>query len=66
MELELLSVQQVADLLGFKPITVYRLTRKRKIEVIVLGKTYKYTRAAVDKYIESCTLPAQEKTNDIT
>jgi excisionase family DNA binding protein len=60
MDLELLSVQQVADLLGFKPITVYRITRKGKIDVIVLGKSYKYTRQAVDKYIASCTIPAKE------
>jgi excisionase family DNA binding protein len=60
MTLELLTVPQVAEILGFKPITVYRLARKGKIDVIILGKAYKFTRQAVDKYIASCTIPAKE------
>ena len=60
---ELFTAQQVADYLGFKLITVYRLTRKRKIDVVILGKEYRYTKTAIEDFIKSRTLLAKENTN---
>jgi excisionase family DNA binding protein len=57
---DLFTAQQIADYLGFKLITVYRLTRKRKIDVVLLGKEYRYTKSAVDKFIREHTLPAKD------
>jgi len=57
---ELFTAQQVADYLGFKLITIYRLTRNRKIDVVLLGKEYRYTKSAIDKFITSHTFPAKE------
>ena len=66
---ELLTAKQVAEYLGWKLITIYRLTKQRKIDVILLGKEYRYTKSAIEKYLNSCTLPAKpidkdEPTND--
>ena len=57
---ELLTAKQVADYLGWKLITIYRLTRSRKLDVIIIGKEYRYTKSAIDKFIKEHTLPAKE------
>lgn len=57
---ELMTAQEVADYFGWKIITIYRLTRKRKLDVVLLGKEYRYTKEAVEKFIQSRTLPAKE------
>ena len=39
MELkELMTAKEVADYFGWQLITIYRLTRKRKLDVVILGK----------------------------
>ncbi len=58
---ELMTAQEVADYFGWKLITIYRLTRKRKIDVVILGKEYRYTKEAVEKFLKDNTLPAKPK-----
>ena len=52
---ELFTAKQVADYLGWQLITVYRLTRKRQLDVVVIGKEYRYTKSAIDKFIKEHT-----------
>lgn len=61
MELkELMTAKEVADYFGWQLITIYRLTRKRKLDVVILGKEYRYTKESIEKFIKEHTLPAKE------
>lgn len=57
---ELFTAKQLADYLGWKLITVYRLTRKHEFDVVVIGKEYRYTKSAIDKFIKNHTFTAED------
>jgi excisionase family DNA binding protein len=57
---ELMTAPEVAKILGYNTQTIQRYTRQRKIDVVVIGRNRKYTREAIDKFIQEHTLPAKE------
>ena len=57
---DLMTAKEVADYFGWKLITIYRMTRRREIDVIIIGKEYRYTKEAVEKFIAKRTLPAEK------
>lgn len=50
----LLDTSDVARFLGVTVDTVQRLCRERKIRFARMGRAYRFRRAWVDDYVESC------------
>lgn len=64
MEDRLLTAEEVTRLLGFtNVITVWRLAREHKIDVVVFGTRRRFRQSVVDKYIQDHTLPAIPQEN---
>lgn len=64
---KLLTTEEVTKMLGFtNPITVLRLARARKLEVVVFGTRRRFRKSVVDKYILDHTLPASKSPEEIT
>lgn len=56
----LLTAEEVTKMLGFtNTITVWRLARKRKLDVVVLGQRRRFRLSVVEQYIQDHTLPAK-------
>jgi excisionase family DNA binding protein len=53
MSIELMTPEQVAQLLQVNPATVYRYIRLNKLEASRLGRHYRITREAVDRFLRA-------------
>jgi len=58
---ELLKVGQVAAVLGFVPMTVYRMLSDGKIPFVQLGLRIRVKRSDLEKFIASSVVPASAK-----
>ena len=47
----LLDAKQVAELIGMRVDYVYELTRRGRIPVIRFGRTYRYRREAIERWL---------------
>ena len=55
----LLTAEEATKMMGFNNvITVWRLARQRKIEVVVYGQRRRFRQSVIQKYIQDHTLPA--------
>ena len=55
---KLITAEEATKMMGFtNVITVWRLARDRKIEVVVYGKRRRFWKSKVQKYIQDHTLP---------
>ncbi len=52
-EHNLLTVQEVADLMRVSTMTVYRLIRSRQLPSLRVGKHFRIKEADLDTYLES-------------
>ena len=61
-ERELLNTEQAADFLGLSPATLanFRCTGRHGIKFIKLGKSVRYRRSDLEKFMDSCTRTATE------
>jgi excisionase family DNA binding protein len=55
-----IELEEAAKELGIKKITLLRAIASGKLEAIKLGRGYKVTRAALQKYIDGQTVNAAE------
>ena len=54
MTKKLLTVKEVAEILGLKPARVYELTREKKIPFVQIGdRQYRYSEIALMNWIEN-------------
>jgi excisionase family DNA binding protein len=53
MPSKVMTPEQVADLLQINPATVYRYIRQNRLEASRLGRHYRITRQAVDRFLRS-------------
>ena len=51
-EMEYMSLEDVADMLGVTYQLIYRLVRAGELPAIRLGKLYRVSRADLDRYLE--------------
>lgn len=57
---ELIELEDAAKQLGIKKITLLREIARGKLEAIRLGRGYKVTKTALQKYIDGQTVNAAE------
>lgn len=50
-EMELISIDEVAEMLGCGVVTVYRLLKERKIPSFKIGRIWKIPRRGIEEYI---------------
>jgi excisionase family DNA binding protein len=50
---EVMTPEQVADFLQINPATVYRYIRQHRLEASRLGRHYRITREAVDRFLRA-------------
>jgi excisionase family DNA binding protein len=63
MTQKLLTVSEVAEILGLKPARIYELTRERKIPFVQIGdRQYRYSETALINWIEKGGNQEDEKT----
>ena len=56
---ELITAEELMRILKFTNIiSVYRLVRAKKIEHLVIGREYRFTKEAVEKYLNLRTVSA--------
>ena len=53
MPSKVMTPEQVADLLQINPATVYRYIRQNRLEASRLGRHYRITREAVDRFLRA-------------
>ena len=51
-EIEYMSLEEVADMLGVTYQLIYRLVRAGELPAVRLGKLYRVSRADLDAYLE--------------
>lgn len=49
---ELLGVEEVADYLGIKPVTVYRWCREGRLPCMKLGRRWRIRRQALEEFLD--------------
>ena len=57
---KLLNVQEIADLLGVQPSTIYQWTHEGFIPFVKLGKFVRFKEAAVAKWLEERSVPGRK------
>ena len=50
-EMELISIDEVAEMLGCGVVTVYRLLKERKSPAFKIGRIWKIPRRGIEEYI---------------
>lgn len=50
------SVKDVAEALGVKPLTIYRLIKAGKLQALKVGRAVRIDQRAVDEFIESARI----------
>ena len=53
MQSEIMTPEQVAEFLQISPATVYRYIRQHRLEASRLGRHYRITREAVDRFLRA-------------
>ena len=53
MEKELLTAKETAKFLGLSEITIYKMTYRRQIPYVKLGRTKRFDKAKILSWIES-------------
>ena len=53
IEMEYMSLEEVAEMLGVTYQLIYRLVRAGELPAVRLGKLYRVSRADLDRYLES-------------
>ena len=48
-----MTLQEVADYLGFHHLTIYKLIQEKKIPAAKLGGSWRFKRDVLDKWIEN-------------
>lgn len=49
---EIMTLQHVADYLGFHPLTIYKLIQKGRIPAAKVGGSWRFKRDVLEKWIE--------------
>ena len=49
---EILSVDELADYLKLKPVTLYKLLRQGKVPGFKVGGTWRFSRAEINQWIQ--------------
>jgi excisionase family DNA binding protein len=52
---KVLTVMDVAELLSLSPITVYRLAKRGEIPAVRVGRCWRFTREAIEKWLAGKT-----------
>jgi excisionase family DNA binding protein len=55
------SVKALSELLGVKPLTVYRLLKAGKIQAFRVGRAVRVEQRAIDAFIESARIIPPKK-----
>lgn len=58
--LELLTVDQVAQVTGWKPATIRQKVWRREIDYVKLGRNIRFKPDVIERLIEGCEVPALE------
>jgi excisionase family DNA binding protein len=58
--LELLTVDQVAQVTGWKPATIRQKVWRREIDYVKLGRNIRFKQDVIERLIEGCEVPALE------
>jgi excisionase family DNA binding protein len=53
MQSEVMTPEQVAEFLQISPATVYRYIRQHRLEASRLGRHYRVTRQAIDRFLRA-------------
>ena len=59
---KLLTVDDVAQMTGWKPKTVRMKVWRRELEFVKLGRSVRFREETIDRLIDSGTVPALEST----
>jgi excisionase family DNA binding protein len=57
----LLTVDEVAELTGWRPATVRQKIWRRELPYVKLGRSVRFKEVEIQKIIESSTVPAMER-----
>lgn len=57
----LLTVEQFAEQIGWKPSTVRQKVWRRELEYVKIGRSVRFKPETAQKIIERCTVPAVEE-----
>lgn len=57
----LLTVEEFAAVIGWKPSTVYQKVWRREVDFVRIGRSIRFKPETADKLIETGTVPAQER-----
>jgi excisionase family DNA binding protein len=57
---QLITVEQLAQAMGWKPRTVYQKVWRRELDHIKVGRSLRFRQELVDELIERGTVPAAE------
>jgi excisionase family DNA binding protein len=53
--LTILTVREVAEYLRMSEAKVYRLAKERRLPVVRIGKTWRFRKDLLDKWLSQCT-----------
>lgn len=51
MATDILTVQEVARMLGLSEVTIYRLAKKGEIPARKVGRSWRFSRSAIEKWV---------------
>ena len=64
MRNDLMTVEQFAAAMGWKPSTVYQKVWRREVEFVRIGRSVRFKPETVERLIEAGTVPALERHAD--
>jgi excisionase family DNA binding protein len=59
-ELDLMTVEEVAQYLRLKPQTIYKWAQEKRIPAVKLGKEWRFRKRILDEWLDSQILPNRE------
>ena len=51
---ELLTIKEVAEMLGMKPTTIYVWAQSGKLPAIKMGRTWRFRRSSIEAWLTKC------------
>ena len=57
----LLTVEEFAAAIGWKPSTVYQKVWRREVEFVLIGRSIRFKPETADRLIEAGTVPALDR-----
>jgi len=51
---ELLTIKEVAEMLGMQPTTIYVWAQNGKLPAIKIGRTWRFRRASIEAWLTKC------------